>query len=70
MSKLQNEMGSLSSGEKFEFLDFLWESLEGDKRPLTEAQRSELDYRVARYERNPANVIPWEQVRVGLIRRQ
>lgn len=70
MSNLQNEIGSLSSAEKFELLDFLWESLEGDDTPLTESQRTELDYRVAKYERNPSDVIPWEQVRAGLRRSQ
>ena len=54
MSNLQNEIGSLSAAEKFELLDILWESLEGDAQPLTEAQRTELDYRTARYERKPS----------------
>jgi len=70
MSNLQNEIGSLSAAEKFELLDILWESLEGDAQPLTEAQRTELDYRTARYERKPSEVIPWEQVRTGLLRKQ
>ena len=70
MSNLQNEIGSLSAAEKFELLDSLWESLEGDAPPLTEAQRTELDYRIARYERKPSEVIPWEQVRTGLLRKQ
>ncbi len=70
MSNLQNEIGSLSSAEKFELLDFLWESLDGEATSLTEAQRTELDYRVARYERNSSDVIPWEQVRAGLLRTQ
>ena len=70
MSYLQNEIVNLSSAEKFELLDVLWESLEGDATPLTEAQRTELDSRVASYERNPSDVIPWEQVRMGLLRKQ
>ena len=41
--------------------------LEGDGPTLTEAQRTELDDRVARYERNPSDVIRWEQVRAGLV---
>ena len=70
MSYLQNEIVNLSSAEKFELLDFLWESLEGDATPLTEAQRTELDSRVASYERSPSDVNPWEQVRMGLLRKQ
>jgi putative addiction module component (TIGR02574 family) len=70
MSNLQNEIGSLSAAEKFELLDTLWESLEADPPALTEDQRAELDYRVARYEQNPSDVISWEQVRAGLFKRQ
>jgi putative addiction module component (TIGR02574 family) len=70
MSGLRNEIGSLSVAEKFELLDALWESLEGDELTLTEGQREELDYRVGLYERNPDEVIPWEQVRAGLFRKQ
>jgi putative addiction module component (TIGR02574 family) len=36
---------------------------------LTDAQRAELDDRTARNKRNPADVIPWEQVRAGLFKK-
>jgi len=70
MSNLQNEIGSLSVAEKFELLDALWVSLEAESPSLTDEQRAELDYRVAKYEQNPADVIPWEQVRAGLFQKQ
>jgi putative addiction module component (TIGR02574 family) len=70
MSNLQSEIGSLSAAEKFELLDLLWESLESDALALTDEQRAELDHRVAKYEKNPSDVIPWEQVRAGLFKRQ
>jgi putative addiction module component (TIGR02574 family) len=70
MSNLQNEIGSLSAAEKFELLDVLWESLEADAPAPTDEQRAELDYRVAKYEQNPSDVIPWEQVRAGLFKKQ
>ena len=70
MSNLQNEIGSLSAAEKFELLDVLWESLAVDALALTDEQRAELDDRVAKYEENPSDVIPWEQVRAGLFERQ
>ncbi len=66
MSDLRNEIGNLSAAEKFELLDVLWESLETDELSLTDAQRDELDYRLSQHERNPNEVIPWEQVRTGL----
>lgn len=59
MSTLQNEIGTLSATEKLELLDVLWQSLEADDLPLTEAQRDELDFRLAQYERNPDDVVPW-----------
>jgi putative addiction module component (TIGR02574 family) len=62
MSDLRNQIENLSADEKLKLLDVLWESLEADA-PLTDTQRAELDYRMARYEQNPTDVIPWEQVR-------
>jgi putative addiction module component (TIGR02574 family) len=70
MSNLQNEIGSLSTAEKFELLDVLWESLEADPPALTDEQRLELDSRVAKYLKNPADVISWKQVRAGLFKKQ
>ena len=70
MSNLQNEIGSLSAAEKFELICVLWESLEADAPRLTDEQRAELDYRVAKYERNPSDVISWEHVRAGLAKKQ
>jgi putative addiction module component (TIGR02574 family) len=70
MSNLQNEISSLSATEKFELLDALWESLEADVPALTNEQWKELDHRMARHEQNPADVIPWEQVRADLFKKQ
>ncbi len=66
MSNLHIEIGSLSAAEKLELLDVLWESLEAEPLALTDEQRAELDYRAAKYEQNPSDVISWEQVRAGL----
>lgn len=69
MGDLRNQIESLSPAEKADLLDTVWESLEADISPLTEAQRKELDYRIARHEQNPSDVIPWEQVRAGLFKK-
>jgi putative addiction module component (TIGR02574 family) len=66
MSDLRTQINSLSAAEKAELLDTLWESLEADSASLTDAQRAELDYRIARHEQNPSDVIPWQQVRASL----
>jgi putative addiction module component (TIGR02574 family) len=69
MSDLRNQIESLSPAEKAELLDTVWQSLEADSLSLTDAQRAELDYRIATHEQNPSNVIPWEQVRAGLFKK-
>ena len=70
MSDLRNAIGNLSAAEKFELLDLLWESLEADGVSLTDTQRDELDHRLTHYERNPDEVISWEQVTAGLFKKQ
>ncbi len=69
MSDLRSQIKSLSPAEKAELLDTVWESLEEDSALLTDAQRAELDHRIARHEQNPSDVIPWQQVRAGLFKR-
>jgi putative addiction module component (TIGR02574 family) len=69
MNDFRKRIESLTTAEKIELLDALWESLEADEAPLTEEQRAELDYRIARHEQNPSDVIPWEQVRAGLFKK-
>ncbi|MFY9908619.1 MAG: addiction module protein [Candidatus Sulfotelmatobacter sp.] len=69
MSDLRNQISSLSAAQKAELLDAVWESLEADAALLTDAQRSELDRRIARHEQNPSDVIPWEQVKARLLKR-
>ncbi len=66
MTDLRSQLASLSVVEKVELLDAVWESLESEALPLTEAQRAELDARIARHEKNPSDVVPWAKVRAGL----
>lgn len=69
MSDLRSQIESLSVAEKVALLDAVWETLEADALSLTEAQRAELDSRIARHEQNPSDVIPWEQVKAGLFKK-
>jgi putative addiction module component (TIGR02574 family) len=69
MSDLRDRINSLSPAEKAELLDTVWESLEADALSLTDAQRAELDHRIARHEQNPTDVISWEQLRAGLFKK-
>jgi putative addiction module component (TIGR02574 family) len=69
MSDLRSQISSLSAAEKAELLDAVWESLEADAATLTDEQRAELDRRIAHHERNPSDVIPWEQVKAHLFKK-
>jgi putative addiction module component (TIGR02574 family) len=70
MSNFENEIASLSTEQKFELIDVLWESLEAEATTITDEQQAELNYRVAKYERNPADVVPWEAVRAAVSKKQ
>jgi putative addiction module component (TIGR02574 family) len=69
MTDLLSQIKGLSAAEKAELLDTVWESLEADSASLTDVQRAELDFRIARHEQNPSDVIPWQQVRAGLFKK-
>jgi putative addiction module component (TIGR02574 family) len=69
MSDLRSQIGSLSTAEKADLLDAVWESLEADAASLTDEQRAELDRRISHHERNPSDVIPWEQVKARLLKK-
>ena len=70
MTDHRNQIGNLTAAEKSELLDALWESIEADSLPLTNIQRAELARRVAQYEQDPSDVIPCEQVRADLFRKE
>jgi putative addiction module component (TIGR02574 family) len=69
MSALRDQIANLTAAEKAELLDEVWQSLETDALALTDAQRAELDSRIERLEKNPSDVIPWEQVRSDLFKK-
>jgi putative addiction module component (TIGR02574 family) len=70
MNHLRSQIDRLSPAEKAELLDTVWESLEADAVSLTDAQRDELDNRIARHQQNPSDVIPWQQGKAGLFKQK
>jgi putative addiction module component (TIGR02574 family) len=54
----------LSVAERLQLVGEIWDSIAPalEQLPLTEAQRQELDRRLAALEANPGNVVPWEEV--------
>ena len=60
-NRLRSQIVQPVSCRKAELLDTVWESLEADAVSLTDAQRDELDYRIAQHGQSPSDVIPWQQ---------
>jgi putative addiction module component (TIGR02574 family) len=54
----------LSIAERIALVQEIWDSIAADveQAPLTEAQRQEVDRRLAAHRANPQAAIPWEQV--------
>jgi putative addiction module component (TIGR02574 family) len=61
----------LSTAEKIELMHELWESIsaEVESFPLSEAQKREIDRRLAAHEADPTSAIPWEQVKRDTLER-
>jgi putative addiction module component (TIGR02574 family) len=65
---LRDQVLQMSAEDRLELIDEIWESLHppGSIRPdepfvLSEAQKAELDRRIAEYERDPSRAIPLEE---------
>lgn len=54
--------------ERLALVEELWDSIAADSAavPLTEAQRAELDRRIAEHEANPDDVVSWEEVKASI----
>lgn len=60
-------LGNLGIKDKLALIEELWESViaEDPAMALTDAQRAELDRRIADYEANPDDVVPWEEIKAS-----
>ncbi len=57
------DISSLTPEQKLRLIEELWDRLSDDEIPITEAQRQELERRLADLESNPDKVVPWDEVR-------
>jgi len=57
--------------ERLTLVEKIWDSIAADSAaiPLTQAQRDELDRRIADHEANPDDVVPWDEVKAKLTER-
>lgn len=58
------DIDSLTPAEKLELIGELWDSLDADDVPLTQAQKDEIDRRIELDEPG----VPWEEVEARLRR--
>lgn len=61
----------LSVAERLAIIGEIWDTLADDieREPLTEAQRKEVDRRLAAHRANPDTAVPWEQVEAEAVAR-
>ena len=66
------ELLKLSVPERIQLAEDLWDSIAAEPEalpPLTDAQRAEIERRLAEHDRDPTSAIPWEEVRARLHQR-
>lgn len=65
MNETTAEYDRLSVPERLALISEIWETVvaEGRPLPLTDAQRSELDRRLAAHRASPTDVVDWETVK-------
>ena len=57
--------------ERLELVGAIWDSIahSADRLPIGDALRDELDRRLADHAANPADVVPWEEVKAAALAR-
>ncbi len=70
-TQLLDQVRKLSVDEQIALVEALWDSIvERNAVPaLTQAQKVELDRRIADHEANPDDVVPWEEVKASALDR-
>ena len=70
MNDLIPELARLSPRQRLDLIEALWESLDDRDVPVTEAQRAELDRRIAGFEQDQEQGISWDQLSAELRQRR
>jgi len=69
MAKLLEELVKLSPAERIQLAEDLWDSVAADPAslpPLSDAERAEVERRLAEHARDPGAATTWEEVRARL----
>lgn len=69
MSGAMKELGidQLNAEQRLSLIEEIWESLEEPSVPLTDAQRAELEIRIADHQADPEDVVTLEDVRKSVL---
>lgn len=61
----------MSVDERLALVEAIWDSItpQTEATPLTDAQKAEVDRRLAAHQANPQAAIPWEQVEAAALAR-
>ena len=68
-TQLLQQASVLGVDEQIELVEAIWDGIvsRGAAPPLTEAQKTELDRRLADCQANPNDVIPWSEVKAAAL---
>lgn len=71
VATILTEAKALSVEERLQIAEALWDSVAADTEdpPLTDAQRQEIERRLADHRANPGQGVPWEEVRARALER-
>jgi putative addiction module component (TIGR02574 family) len=61
----------LGVDERLTLVEEIWDSIAADSAaiPLTDGQRSELDRRLKEHEADPDDVVSWDKIKTGALKR-
>lgn len=72
MNTQLSDILQLSVAERLQLVEDIWDSIAttSNNLPLTAAQEQELDRRMAAYEQNPTEGLPWDEFKQTLGKKQ
>jgi putative addiction module component (TIGR02574 family) len=62
----QDEIAKLSAAQRLSLIGELWDSLADTETPLPQAQQDELLRRLASFDEDKAQAVPWDAIKADL----
>lgn len=72
VSTARDTFGQMTPDERIQHVQALWDRIaeHPEDVPVTQAQRDELDRRLAAHRADPDAAVPWEEVKHDILQRQ